>query len=93
MPNVDLETPVGIGFGLFGRSAVVQMSPEHGGDFTLGLNATIHRTVKVGLNYTHFFGGGGTAPSAANGPTPSYASYKQYYKDRDFLALTLQTTF
>lgn len=93
MPNVDLETPVGIGFGLFGRSAVVQMSPEHGGDFTLGLNATIHRTVKVGLNYTHFFGGAGTAPSAANGPTPSYASYKQYYKDRDFLALTLQTTF
>ncbi|CAJ0896162.1 DUF1302 domain-containing protein [Ralstonia flatus] len=92
-PNVDVDVPIGIGYGLFGRSAVVHMAPEHGGDLSLGMVATIHRNVKLGLNYTHFFGGGGSAPSLSTGPTPTYASYQQFYKDRDFIALTLQTTF
>lgn len=92
-PNVDIDMPIGIGYGLFGRSAVVHMAPERGGDLSLGMVATIHRNVKVSLNYTHFFGGSGTAPSPSDGLTPSYASYKQFYKDRDFVALTVQTTF
>lgn len=94
LPNVDLQVPIGLGYGLSGRSAVAQLSPEGGGDFSVGLNATINRSWKAGLTLTHYFGPSGTAPSAANDPaTSTYASYKQYYADRDFIAFTLQTTF
>lgn len=90
MPGVDLQVPIGLGYGLSGRSAVTQLSPENGGDFTIGFNATINRTWKAGLSYAHYFGSEGSAPSAA---PSTYASYKQYYADRDFIAFTLQTTF
>lgn len=90
LSGVDLQVPIGLGYGISGRSAVTQLSPEHGGDFTIGLNATINRTWKAGLSYAHYFGPAGSAPSE-NGS--SYASYKQYYADRDFIAFTLQTTF
>lgn len=93
LPNVDLQLPIGLGYGLFGRSAVVQMSPEHGGDFSVGLNATIDRVWKVGLTIDHFFGKKGTAVDSATGTTPTSASYQQYFRDRDFVALTIQSTF
>jgi hypothetical protein len=94
LPNVDLQVPMGIGYGLSGRSAVAQLSPEHGGDFTIGFNATIYRSWKAGLTIAHYFGPAGSAPSPANNATTStYAAYKQYYADRDFIAFTLQTTF
>jgi hypothetical protein len=89
-PGVDLQVPIGLGYGLSGRSAVTQLSPEHGGDFTIGMNATINRTWKAGLSYAHYFGPAGSAPSAA---PSTYAAYQQYYADRDFIAFTLQTTF
>jgi hypothetical protein len=60
----------------------------------VGLNATINRSWKAGLTMTHYFGPAGSAPSSATDPKAStYASYKQYYADRDFIAFTLQTTF
>lgn len=94
LPHVDLQVPIGLGYGLSGRSAVVLLSPEKGGDFTIGFNATINRSWKAGLTFAHYFGPSGTAPSPANDPqTSTYASYKQYYADRDFVAFTLQTTF
>ncbi|RTL54163.1 MAG: DUF1302 domain-containing protein [Rhodocyclaceae bacterium] len=93
MPGVDIQMPIGLGYGLSGRSAVVQLSPEHGGDFSIGANATIDRTWKTGLNYTHFFGEKGTAPSSAVGAVSTYAAYKQYYADRDFISFTVQRTF
>jgi Protein of unknown function (DUF1302) len=94
LPNVDLQVPIGVGYGLSGRSAVAQLSPEGGGDLSVGLNATINRSWKAGLTMTHYFGPAGAAPSAATDPkTSTYASYKQYYADRDFIAFTLQTTF
>lgn len=93
LPGVDLQVPIGIGYGLSGRSAVVLLSPEHGGDFSIAVNATVDRTWRAGLSYTHYFGDKGTAPASATGAASSYASYQQYYKDRDFIALTVQRTF
>jgi hypothetical protein len=94
LPNVDLQVPIGLGYGLSGRSAVAELSPEGGGDFSIALNATIHRSWKAGLTLTHYFGSAGSAPSSAMDPkTSTYASYKQFYADRDFIAFTLQTTF
>ena len=51
LPNVDLQVPIGVGYGLSGRSAVVLLSPEKGGDFTIGFNATINRSWKAGLTF------------------------------------------
>lgn len=93
LPGVDVQVPIGLGYGLSGRSAVVQLSPERGGDFSLAANATIDRTWRAGLSYTHYFGEKGTAPSSATSAASSYASYQQYYKDRDFIAFTVQRTF
>ncbi|RFO96706.1 hypothetical protein DIC66_11865 [Rhodoferax lacus] len=94
LPNVDLQVPIGLGYGLSGRSSIVALSPEGGGDFSLGLNATINRSWKAALTMTHYFGEGGTAPSPTTNPkTATSASYKQIYADRDFIAFTLQTTF
>jgi len=89
-PKVDLEVPIGVGYGIDGRSAIVQLSPEHGGDFNIGLDATIDRDWKAALTYTTFFGSKGSAPSTGGS---TYASYQQYYGDRDFIALTIQTSF
>nr|WP_319563717.1 DUF1302 family protein [uncultured Rhodoferax sp.] len=91
LPDVNIQVPIGIGYGVSGRSAVVSVLPEHGGDFSIGVNATIHGVWKAGLNYTKYFGSSGTATSQASvGP---YASYKQYYSDRDFINFSLQRTF
>ncbi|WP_269769090.1 DUF1302 domain-containing protein [Thauera sinica] len=91
VPSVDLQVPIGLGYGLGGRSAVVSLSPERGGDFSIGINATIDRTWQAGLNYTRYFGEAGAATSVKSvGP---YASYQQYYKDRDFIAFSIQRTF
>lgn len=91
LPTVDLEIPIGIGYGISGRSAVVNLSPEHGGDFSIGANATIDHSWRVGLNYTHYYGSSGAATSKSSvGP---YASYDQSYNDRDFIAFSVQRTF
>lgn len=88
LPKVDLQVPIGIGYGISGRSAVVSLSPEHGGDFSIGANATIDNSWKVGLNYTTYFGNAGTVTSKK-----PYASYDQAWKDRDFISFSIQRTF
>jgi hypothetical protein len=92
VPGVDLQVPIGVGYGLSGRSAVFQVLPEHGGDMSLGVNAEINKAWKAGISATHYFGSKGPAPSV-DPATNSYASYKQYYADRDFISLTVQRTF
>jgi len=92
LPGVDLQVPIGVGYGLSGRSAVFQVVPEHGGDMSVGVNAEINKAWKAGISGTHYFGAKGPAP-ALGATDNSYASYKQYYADRDFVSLTVQRTF
>lgn len=91
MPGVDLQVPIGVGYGLFGRSPVFQVAPEHGGDVSVGLNFDVQKTWKAALNFTHYYGPAGAAPNVHI--SEPYASYKQYYADRDFLTFTVQRTF
>lgn len=90
--GLDLQVPLGIGYGIAGRSAVFQVAPEHGGDLSVGINLDYKKTWRAGLQYTHYIGAAGPAPSL-NAATNTQASFKQYYKDRDFVTLSVQRTF
>lgn len=92
LPGIDLQVPIGVGYGIDGRSAVIQLSPEHGGDVSIGLNFDYQKIWRAGLQVTHYYGPKGPAPSLDADAT-TFASYKQYYADRDFISLSIQRSF
>ena len=92
LPGTDLQVPISVGYGISGRSAVIQIEPEHGGDLAVGLNFDFQKIWRTGLQYTHYFGPAGPAPSL-NPATNTQAAYKQYYADRDFVSLSIQRAF
>lgn len=92
MPGLDLQVPIGLGYGISGRSAVFQVAPEHGGDLSIGANFDYKKTWRAGVQFTHYIGAAGPAPSL-NAATNTQASYQQYYKDRDFVTFSVQRTF
>ena len=100
LSGLDLSVPVGVGYGLFGRSPVINpgFSVYHGGDVSLGLKGDYLREWKVGLTWTKFFGhradGGVVTPANLPPVAGEQAfSYAQGLADRDFVAFTLQRTF
>jgi hypothetical protein len=92
-PGVDLQVPIGVGYGLTGRSATIQLAPEHGGDLSVGVNADMDKVWKMGVHYSHYFGAASPVASVGNPATTSYASYQQFYADRDFVSFSVQRTF
>ena len=92
VPGVDLQVPIGLGWGIKGRSAVLELAPEHGGDMSIAINADYQKTWRGGLQFTHYYGPRGPAPSLA-AATNTFAGYKQYYADRDFVSLSIQRSF
>lgn len=90
LPQVDVQVPLNIGYGLSGRSSVngAGFLPEHGGDVSVGLKADYQKTWYAALNYTHFFG-------SAGGVVNEFArlSYDQVYRDRDFISFSIQRSF
>jgi hypothetical protein len=88
LPQLDLQVPISVGYGIAGKSAVLQMEPEHGGEVSVGFNFDYQKIWKAGLQVTHYFGHEGTVGTAG---LPG--SYKQYYGDRDFAMFSLQRTF
>ena len=100
LSGLDISVPIGLGYGLSGRSAVINpgFSVYHGGDLSLGLKADYLREWKVGLNYTKFLGrkadGGVVTPANLPPVTGQQGfSYAQGLADRDFISFTLQRTF
>jgi len=91
-PGVDLQVPISVGYGLSGRSAIIQVEPDHGGDLSVGLNFDCKKIWRFGVHYTHYYGSEGPAPSLG-ASTSTMAGYKQYYGDRDFVAVSVQRTF
>lgn len=88
--GVDMGVPVGLGY-TNGRSSAIQLfngGVHDGGDVSLGLNFDIQQKYKAGITYTHYYGGaGGILDEDAN------YSFKQSFKDRDYISLSIQTTF
>ena len=89
MPEVDITVPIGIGYAPSGRSSVALFAPEKGGDFTIGIKGDYQKTWRASLQYVRFLGTAGAV--GATGTT--FASYDQFYKDRNFLSLSIQRTF
>lgn len=92
--GLDVSVPIGVGYGLFGRSAMFNpgFGVDNGGDFSIGISGEYYKVWKFGLNYTHFFGEADNALTPPNSAAPFY-SYKQNLADRDFISLTFQRTF
>lgn len=94
IPGLDLTVPIGMGYGISGRSSVIpQFSVEHGGNVSIGINAEYQKQWKVGLNYVQFTGT--SKPITTPAATPSTLAYTfgQPLADRNFIAFSAQRTF
>ncbi|MCD6675209.1 MAG: DUF1302 domain-containing protein [Burkholderiaceae bacterium] len=92
--GVDIGIPIGLGYGLHGRSLVLNpgFSVEHGGDLSIGINGDYQKVWRFSLIYTTFLGKARGVLTPPNSPAPTY-SYQQNLKDRDFISLSIQRTF
>ena len=93
LPGVDLQVPIGLSYGISGRSSVngVLFPAEQGGNFSLGVKADYQKTWQAGLNYTHYFGSAGSV--VRYGTAVPELSYQNFHGDRDFVSLSVQRTF
>ncbi|WP_454737216.1 DUF1302 domain-containing protein [Cupriavidus necator] len=90
MEGLDISVPIGIGYSPFGRSSAVAGfggGAYHGGDLSIGVNGEYLKVWKIGLNYTHYYGG--AAPLTTPAGTLTFG---QTLKDRDFVSFTLSRT-
>lgn len=92
--GVDVNIPIGLGYGISGRSSALgpSFAVDKGGDFSIGISADYRKIWKFGVSYMHFFGDADLYLTPANSPAPT-DSYKQNYKDRDFISISFQRTF
>lgn len=95
-PGVDMTMPIGVGYQPEGRSSAVfkfNGGVDKGGDVSIGLTADYAKQWKAGLTYTHFFGPGGGFIEPTNLFGQQTLSHDQSLKDRNFISLSVQTTF
>jgi len=89
LDGLDLGVPIGLSYTPAGKSSAGgALGPHHGGDISIGLNATFLDAWRLGLNYTHFYGPMGTFLDAQN-----HQTFRQTLKDRNFISLSLRRTF
>lgn len=89
-PGLDLQVPIGVSYGLAGRSSVngALFPSENGGSLSVGVKADYRKTWQGGLNYTHYIGSSGSIVNPAG-----QLSYDNFHGDRNFVSLTIQRTF
>lgn len=89
MPGLDLSPSVGLGYTAGKSSAVgAGFGVDKGGDINIGLGGVYLGKWNMNLNYVHYLGPVGGTNDAAG-----LAQYKQSLKDRNFVTLSLRTTF
>lgn len=89
LPGLDLSPTIGLGY-TKGKSSAVGpgFGVGGGGDLSLGLNAVYLGAWNLAINYVHFLGKAAPTLDAANN-----AVYRQALKDRNYLTVSLRTTF
>ncbi|WP_436226463.1 DUF1302 domain-containing protein [Cupriavidus necator] len=92
--GVDLSVPIGVGYGLSGKSSVIHpgFGVRHAGDVSVGVLGDYLKVWKFSLNYTHYFGSADGVITPANAAVQNY-SYAQSLRDRDFVSLSISRTF
>lgn len=93
LPGVDLQLPIGVSYGLFGRSSVngVLFPSEQGGVISLGVKADYQKTWQASLSFAHYYGSEGSI--VRYDTAVPELSYENFHGDRDFIALSIQRTF
>jgi hypothetical protein len=89
VPGLDLSPSVGVGY-TFGKSSAVgpAFGVDKGGDFNVGLSGVYLGRWTGALNYVRYLG-----PEGSTLDNRSNAQYKQALKDRNFVSVSLRTTF
>jgi len=88
MDGVDLTVPMGLSYGIDGRSSAVGgFSQDKGGDYNIGLSAEYLNSVTFTLAYTGYYGP--TGPINIDG----VRTFKQTSADRDFVSFSVSHTF
>ncbi|MCQ4347205.1 DUF1302 domain-containing protein [Pseudomonas stutzeri] len=92
-PGLDLQVPIGLSYGLFGRSSVngALFPANHGGNVSIGLKAEYQKTWQASLGYTHYYGPDGSVIKYDTA-VPEL-SYNNFHGDRDFVSFSVQRTF
>lgn len=92
-PGVDLEVPIGVSYGVFGRSSVngVLFPSKNGGTASIGFKFDYQKTWQASVNFAHYFGTPGSV-IRYNTAVPEL-SYDNFHGDRDFVSLSIQRTF
>jgi hypothetical protein len=91
LPGLDLSLPLGVGYNFGGRSSVISLwngGWSRAGDLSVGLAGEYLLKWKGGISYTRYVGGAAPLVNGAN----NY-SFRQSFKDRDFISVSIQTTF
>lgn len=96
--GIDLSAPMGVSYGIDGRSSAVGgFSQAKGGGFNVGVSAEYLKRVTVALSYNGFYGPTDRVNNPefveAIGATTGVKTYKQTNGDRDFISLNASYTF
>jgi hypothetical protein len=92
-PGLDLQVPIGVSYGVFGRSSVngVLFPSENGGNVSIGIKGDYQKQWQASVGFTHYFG---SDSSVINYDTAvPELSYKNFHGDRDFISMSIQRTF
>ena len=93
MDGLDLTPSVTMGYN-HGKSPVVIMGPDNGGDMTFTLGANYLTVWDFSLAYTHYYGAENTATYASTDPSVNGTyTFDQTLKDRDFVSVSVRRTF
>jgi Protein of unknown function (DUF1302) len=91
--GLDLTPSISVGYN-HGKSPVVQLGPDNGGDYTLTLAGNYVTVWDFSLAYTGYYGKANTATYGSTDPKVNgNYTYAQSLKDRNFLSVWVRRTF
>jgi hypothetical protein len=93
-PGVDLSLPITYSVGLKGNAATVFGGNQGNGNYSIGLGFDIFQKHRVDLKYISYFGQiNDYGTNALGQQLITQNGFTTLLKDRDFISLTLKTTF